>query len=66
MKNLLPRPQILSVTEMRKIANDAVKGCLDGKSDDEIEQFITELDFLAQLFLESVVASEEAAHKQKD
>lgn len=66
MKDLITQPPIMSISEMRKIANEAVKGCLDGKSDTNIEQFITELDFLAQLFLESVVASKEAAYKQEN
>ena len=62
MSELLANTPIISVAEVRKIAN----GYLDDKSDDEIEILITQLDFLAELFLKSVVASKEAAYKKKE
>lgn len=52
---------IITVEQVRRLAN----GSLDGKSEAEVEQFITELDFLAELFLKGVVASKEAASKKK-
>lgn len=66
MKNLQAKPLILPISEIRKIADSVKKGCLDDKSDNEVEQFITELDFLAELFLKGVVARKETAHKQEE
>lgn len=55
-------PLILSVAEMRKLAN----GSLDSKSDDDVEQLIIQLDFLAELFLKGVIARKESAYKKED
>ncbi len=66
MKDLQAKSLILSVSEIRKIANSVQQGCLDDKSDDEVEQHITELDFLAELFLKGVVARKETAYKKED
>ena len=51
----------MTVVEARKLA----KGCLDGKSDAEVEQYIVQLDFLAEMFIKGVVARKESAYKQK-
>lgn len=53
---------IISVEQVRKLAS----GCLDSKSEEEVQQIITELDFLAELFLMGVVASKEEADKNKE
>lgn len=54
--------KIITVTEARKLA----KGCLDDKSDAEVEQYIVQLDFLAEMFIKDVVVRKETAYKQKD
>lgn len=66
MSELLTTSPIISVAEVRKIADTVAKGCLDDKTDDEVLQLITQLDFLAELFLKSVVASKGAAHNKTD
>lgn len=53
---------IIPVKDVRRLA----KGSLDGKTDAEVELFISQLDFLAKLYLKSVVASKETADKQKE
>ena len=53
---------IITVTEARKLA----KGILDGKSDEEVEQYIVQLDFLAEMFIKGVVARKETVYKQKE
>ena len=53
---------IITTEQVRKLA----MGYLDGKSEAEIEQYITELDFLAKMFIEGVVARKETAYKQKE
>lgn len=65
MKSIYSKTLILPISEIRKIASTVRQGCLDDKNDDEVEQYITELDFLAQLFLESVVARKETANKKE-
>ncbi len=54
--------KIMTVTEARKLA----KGCLDGKPDAEVEQYIVQLDFLAEMFIKDVVVRKETAYKQKE
>jgi hypothetical protein len=54
--------KIMTAIEARKLA----KGSLDGKSDEEVEQFIVHLDFLAEMFIKGVVARKETAYKKKD
>ena len=53
---------IITTEQVRKLA----MGRLDGKSEAEVEQYIVELDFLAKLFLEGVVARKETTCKKRD
>lgn len=66
MNDLLSYSPIVTVAEVRKIADSISKGCLDDKTDDEVEQYITQLDFLAELFLKGKIARKEAAHTKRD
>lgn len=50
--------KIITVAEARKLA----KGSLDDKSDEEVEQYIVQLDFLAEMFIKGVAARKETAH----
>lgn len=51
---------IIPVKDMRRLT----KGSLDNKTDAEVELLISQLDFLAKLYLDSVVARKETADKR--
>lgn len=50
MSNLLREPLIMSVMEFRKLTGAATAHM----SDEQIEQYIAQLDFIAQLFVEDI------------
>lgn len=50
MSNLLREPLIMSVAEFRKLTGAATAHM----PDEQIEQYIAQLDFIAQLFVEGI------------
>lgn len=65
MSELIRDPLIVSIAEVRKTVKQAGFN-IDHIPDEDLEKYISELDYLALLFLESVVASKEAAYKKED